>query len=107
MSDVGSEDYVKERKSAARLEREREIAEMARVLDLPAGRAFLWRILERGGLHQLSYVPGGDTHQTAFNEGARNIANWLLSECLTARPQCYNVMRNEAEERSRQGMNNV
>lgn len=100
MRDVGDEEEVKERKTKAQLNLERQQAELARVLDTPAGRAVIWRILERGGFHKLSFA-GSDTHLTAFNEGRRDIANWLLAECLTARPQCYNVMRNEAEDREK------
>lgn len=98
MSDAGDEDDVRKRKTRAQLVREREVAELAKMLDTSWGRAVIWRILERGGFHKLSFA-GADTHLTAFNEGRRDIANWVLSECLTARPQCYNVMRNEADER--------
>jgi hypothetical protein len=100
MSDVGDEAEVKKRRTKAQLAREREIAEVAKLMDTAAGRAFVWRLLERGGFHKLSFA-GADTHTTAFNEGRRDMANWVLSECLTARPQCYTVMRNEAEDRNR------
>lgn len=102
MSNVGDETEVKNRRTKAKLAREREIAEVAKLMDMPAGRAFVWRLLERGGLHRLSFA-GSDTHMTAFNEGRRDMANWILSECLTARPQCYTVMRNEAEDRRGEG----
>lgn len=96
--DIGDEEQVGRRKTRAQLAREREVADTAKVLDTAAGRAFIWRLLEKGGFHTLSFS-GEETHLTAFKEGRRDMANWALAECLTARPQCYNVMRAEAEER--------
>lgn len=96
--DTSDELQVKERKTRAQLDEERAKAVLARVLDSPHGREVIWRILEEAGIHRTSFA-GEETHRTAFNEGARNMGHWLLAECLTARPQCYNVMRDEAEAR--------
>ena len=93
--DVGDEIQVKKRKTAHQLRREREVAELQALLDTVGGRALIWRLLEEAGFHKLSFV-GEATHTMAFNEGRRSIGNWLLSEALTARPQCYNLMRDEA-----------
>jgi hypothetical protein len=96
--DAGDSNQVEKRKTKAQLQREREIAEVHQILSSKSGRAFMWRALEQAGFHKLSFE-GEATHQTAFNEGRRSIANWLLSEALTAMPQCYNLMRDEALSR--------
>lgn len=96
--DTNDEAQVKERKTRAQLDQERATAVLARVLDSSHGREVIWGILEKAGFHQLSFC-GEETHKTAFKEGRRSLGNELLLECLTARPQCYNVMRDEAEAR--------
>ena len=96
--DTNDEAQVKERKTRAQLDQERDIAVLARVLDSAHGRHVIWAILEKAGIHRTSFA-GEATHLTAFKEGQRDIGNQLLAECLTARPQCYNVMRDEAEAR--------
>lgn len=96
--DTSDETQVKERKTRAQLEQERAAAVLARVLDSPHGREVVWTMLEMAGIHRISFA-GEETHKTAFNEGRRSLGNDLLAQCLTARPQCYNVMRDEAEAR--------
>ncbi len=96
--DTNDEAQVKERKTRAQLDQERDSAVLARVLDSAHGRHVIWGILEKAGFHRISFA-GEQTHLTAFNEGRRSLGNELLAECLTARPQCYNVMREEAETR--------
>lgn len=103
--DTSDELQVKERKTRAQLDQERASAVLARVLDSPHGREVIWGILEKAGVHRTSFS-GENTHLTAFKEGRRDLGNELLAECLTARPQCYNVMRDEAEaRRANQGKN--
>ena len=96
--DTSDEVQVKKRKTSTQLEQERATAVLARALDSPHMREVIWSILENAGIHRISFA-GEETHRTAFNEGRRSIGNDLLAQCLTARPQCYNVMRDEAEAR--------
>jgi hypothetical protein len=45
----------------------------------------------------LSHYPG-DTHQTAFNEGARNVGLFLLAELFEADPDAYSRMQKDAAQ---------
>lgn len=54
-----------------KLKRENELADVLFVMNDPAGRRYIHRLLSNAGLFRLSYEKG-DPYQTAFNEGARN-----------------------------------
>lgn len=77
----------------ARLKRDAELDDEALqvVLRTPQGRRVCWRLLERSGLHQMSYA-GEQTHVTAFNEGNRNQGQRLLADILRLDAACYLTM---------------
>lgn len=62
------------------------------------GRAFIWSLLGRTGVHRTSFR-GENTHETAFAEGERNIGLWTEQRVLTEGMASYNIMRTEAEAR--------
>jgi len=94
--DTGDEVKVGKRKNKIGLKREREIDEMAAVLASKSGRAVMWRLMERGGIAKTSFV--GDPYVTAFNEGRREQAIYLLTEVDAANPDSYALMRQEAKD---------
>lgn len=57
-------------------------------------RRLLWRILEKARTHHISFT-AGMPDLTAFNEGARNVGNWLWMEILEADPGLYAQMQRE------------
>ena len=98
MPDTGDEVQVRERKLTRKIRRTNEIAYLHQLLDTYGGREFVWRLFGQCGLYQASFR-GEDTHQSAFQEGKRGIGLWALDEVLTAHPEAYTMMRDEAVSR--------
>ncbi len=88
MTDLGD---AKEVKDATREHKNRETIaqeELALILKQKAVRNFIWTLLEDCGIHAISHR-GEQTHETAFNEGARNVGNKLIARLDAARPHTY------------------
>ncbi len=75
-------------------ERQRTLRHIRQVMGTYAGRAFVWRILERARIYQSSYTP--NPHDTAFNEGRRSAGLALMDDLDVACPGQIEVMRREA-----------
>jgi hypothetical protein len=82
----------------ARLEADQAAADLKAVMADPAGRRFVWRLLELAGIYRASFA-GESTHATAFNEGQRSGGLRMLSEIFSACPGSYELMVKEANER--------
>ena len=50
------------------------------IIESPAGRKFVRRILDYTGPLRLSYVPGGHPQDTYFQEGKRDVGNYIISQ---------------------------
>lgn len=96
MADVGDEAQVKTKKKAYELENERDVAELYSILQKPAGRAVVWRVLSECGLYASAF---GDANEVFRAEGKRDIGLWLVKEVFTSDPKAYSIMRNEADQR--------
>jgi hypothetical protein len=83
---------------AERIENEQVIADLRAVMDLPAGRRFMWRTLAATGLYRSSYHPSALIH---FNEGQRSIGLTLLAEITAHCPDQYLKMQAEAMDAER------
>lgn len=81
--------------------RERELADIAKVLSLPEGRRFIWRILSEGKIFNTPFT--GDDARTNFNCGAHDLALMPLNDMMEIRPEAFAQMRNEyvSAEKSR------
>lgn len=86
---AGEETEVKERKTKAQLKREQEIEDMKQLLNTRFGRHVLWRILSQCGVYKLSFT-GNST--TFFNEGHRDIGNYIINEISEADKKAYPMM---------------
>jgi hypothetical protein len=84
----------------AQLERQAEIDDLLWLMSDKRGRRFMWRLLQRTGIYQLSFVPG-DSTVTAFREGNRNQGLQLLSEVMQHCPERFSVMQKEAPKHER------
>lgn len=73
-----------------------EIDELLWLMSDPRGRHFVWRLLQRFGIYQLSYVQGDPAH-SAFNEGRRNEGLKLLSQIMENCPARFTEMQKEAK----------
>jgi hypothetical protein len=73
------------------------LANLASLLEYWEFRNFMWMVLGETGYFGASFT--GEPLTTAFNEGKRHIGIQLFIDMLTADPNAYTVMRNEALQR--------
>lgn len=74
----------------------RDEGDIRRVLDTVEGRRMIWKLLEKSGIAQISFVeddPGG--RKTAFKEGQRNIGNSVWQDILRVAPEKFTMMQRE------------
>lgn len=88
-SQVNDADYKK------RSAREKELDDVRVILNLKEGRRFVWRYLSECGVFQTSFT--GQSNQTFFNEGSRNVGLKLLADVNEANPESYVTMVNEGQ----------
>lgn len=50
------------------------------IMESPAGRKFVRKILDYTGPFRLSYVPGGNPQDMYFQEGKRDVGNYIISQ---------------------------
>lgn len=87
----------------SRRRRERELGDIRKLLAIPEGRRFLWRLLGDAKVFAASYA--GEAPATFFNEGKRDIGIKVLQEILAAKPDAFSQMQREAaaEPRPQEG----
>lgn len=83
-----------ERKERERETLTQEAVDLQLLMDEPYGRRIAHRLLEQAGVFRISFVED-NPHKTAFNEGARNQGNWLLSQLMKFTPEQYAQMLKE------------
>ena len=76
--------------------RERELSDIRRVLQLPEGRRFYWRIMEKGAVFHDVFA-GTDTNGTNYNLGRQSISRDFLNDMLEAKPDALAQMQQERE----------
>jgi hypothetical protein len=87
---VGNAADANQVKEARRVEKDDDemVADGLRLtVETRAGRHFLWRFLERGGIFKSSWQ--GDTADMTFQEGRREFALWLLALWTRTDPDSY------------------
>lgn len=102
MSAVGPSQLAeREAKAQAQeLEARNEVNELLWLMSDAKGRHFVWRLLQRFGVYQLSYVQGDPAH-TAFHEGRRNEGLKLMSQIMQHCPGRFTEMQKEASKHER------
>lgn len=68
-------------------------ADLVSVMSTPAGRRFVWRLLQGAGITAASIA--ADTHETAFNEGRRAFGLRLMAEVQALARTHYLTMMHE------------
>lgn len=89
-------EQVGNRRRSEKRERENELEDLRAVLELPAGRRLLWRLItaeEWCGVFRSSYHPSGQ--QFAANEGRRGVGVQLMGELMELDPQAWIAMQSE------------
>tara|TARA_R100000306_G_C4355091_1_gene132245 strand:- start:665 stop:967 length:303 start_codon:yes stop_codon:yes gene_type:complete len=90
--DASDEATVKRLEQKDRDLRETELEDLKKLLGVSYGRRLAWRVLEKAGVHRTSFTGNSTTY---FNEGARNIGCWFLSEIMEADLDAYVIMLKE------------
>lgn len=81
--------------------RERELSDIRRILQLPEGRRFYWRVLEKGGVFRDPYADT-NTNGTNYNLGRQSISRDFLNDLLEAKSDGLAQLQDEyrAEQES-------
>lgn len=80
-------------KRAENLERQEALNDIIAVMALPAGRRFIWRLLEKARIFSSPYA--GSTNDTMMNLGEHNLGLFVMTEIIDASPDNYLLMQNE------------
>lgn len=85
---------VKEAGRKERKKRRDELKDLNELLQIPGFRRFAWRLLGFAGLNQ-TVMTAADPVIISYNAGRQDIAHFLLSEILSARPEAFLEMQQE------------
>jgi hypothetical protein len=80
----------------ARRRRQKEIEDVKALVELPAGRRFLWRLMGEARVFHSTFA-GEDTHTSAHAEGGRSLGLMVLDDILKAKPSAFAQMQREAQ----------
>ena len=94
--DVGDVRKVKEKKTKATLEYERQVEELRQVLSTGGERNVIWRFLS---MTCLFGSPVGDTNAIMRSVGGQDIGRKMLADIFTSDPKAYILMQQEADDR--------
>lgn len=100
-TNAGDGEQVKKRRTKLELAREKEVANLHKMLGTYEGREFMWRLLSEGSMFHTTFVHEAP-HTTSWNEGKRQVALWAYTELFTAKPEAYTMMVSEANQRERE-----
>jgi len=84
----------KESNEQIKRRRTRELSDIRKVLSIPEGRRFIWRMWGVTGTFRAAYSPK-DTNHTMWREGQRSIGMELLGDINEASPMAFSQMKNE------------
>lgn len=98
---TGNASDPKQVKAAAKTERRtrlHDLNDLRTMLGTRSARRWYWKMLSSCGVFELSYSRGGDTHDTAFHEGERNVGLRILKDLMDADSKLYGLMADENKE---------
>lgn len=95
-ADVGDIEQVKEKKTKAQLEKERQVEELRYILSTSGGRNWIWRLLSECKIYKAKVT---DQLLTFREIGREDIGLWILAEIMETEPYAYIKMQEEAKER--------
>jgi hypothetical protein len=97
-TDLAGQERDREAKALkSKVERDQETADFKWLMSDKRGRRFMWRLLSMTGLYRSSFT--GNSNNTFFNEGARNIGLMLISEVNELTPDAYAMMLDEQRKK--------
>lgn len=96
MSDTPFDDDEEKRQrieARNKRQRDRQTADLRKVLAIVEGRRFVWRLLSESGVFRTSF--NQNALNMAFNEGFRNSGLLILDEILKNVPATFTQMQRE------------
>jgi hypothetical protein len=95
MADLTPQEVNEKLAKVAEQKAEREQSDIRKVLAMPEGRRFFWRVLSKSKVFHTPWM--GDVNQTLVNVGQKEIGLFLLDELLKASPASFTQMQREAQ----------
>lgn len=80
-------------KAEEKREHQEALNDIIQVMKLPAGRRWIWRILETSRVFGSVY--SADANTTYFREGQRNLGLLLMGQLIEANPALFLQMQSE------------
>jgi hypothetical protein len=77
---------VKDARKRERTNREGELEDVRAILDTPAGKRFLWRLLDHCKISESVFSPSAHIY---YNSGMQDVGHFVLGEIMEAQPQAY------------------
>jgi hypothetical protein len=77
--------------------RERELSDIRKILQLPEGRRFYWRVIEEGAVFNDAFAGSGYADQTMYNLGSQSVSRRFLNDLLFAKPEALQQMQQERQ----------
>lgn len=78
---------VKSAKQKERSIRDKEINDLAWVLNSPEGRRFIWKMLEHCSVFASVCSPSGS--MTYYHSGKQDVGHWLMAQINEVDPEIY------------------
>lgn len=96
MSNAANPGMVKNQERKSKDARKQAVEDIRLILSSVNGRRFFWRYLTECGVFKTSFT--GNSENTIFLEGQRNIGLMLMSDLNEADPKAYITMLNENQK---------
>lgn len=97
---VANEGMVKRAQDNEKLRRDNELSDLRSLLELPQGRRFLQRLLDRAKVFESIWEQNSRIY---YNAGQQDFGHFIMGEIWEAKPDAYTQMIREAEARKLQG----
>jgi len=94
--DVFADENKQTKDDIAKRERrhQRDVNDLRKILAIPEGRRYIWRLWGITGVFRSSYTPK-DANMTSFREGQRDVGLAMLQDINDASPTALAQMRSE------------
>tara|TARA_R110000824_G_C15230756_1_gene678508 strand:- start:2899 stop:3183 length:285 start_codon:yes stop_codon:yes gene_type:complete len=81
---------LKQEEQAEKNQINHERSDLRKVLALPEGQRFIWRLFEIAGIYRNPY--SGDTQSTEYNCGMMAVGQAVLDEAMEANPEAVSSL---------------
>lgn len=93
-------EQVEEAKKKQSYRRDDELNDIRTVLNTPAGRRFVWRLLEKCGVHRSIWSQSALIH---YQSGQQDLGHFIESEIVDADENLLFIMMTENRRRNKNG----